>query len=153
MRNERQLLGFDDYNIPKYCRACGGVMIFKGVGEYRCEDCNDIDYDDYGKARLYIEQHKGATASEIEEGTGVKQKTIRHMLREGRLEITADSRAFLHCDVCGKAIRSGRLCKECEINYHRHIEDVYRKERNINLQGFGHERQEAVGEKRFKLDR
>ena len=44
--------------IP-HCKKCGGIMVFKGVGEYHCEDCNAVDYDDYGKVRLYIEEHDG----------------------------------------------------------------------------------------------
>ena len=55
----------DAYNIPRVCKECGGVMVFKGVGEYRCEDCGVVDYDDYGKVRCYIESNKGATAAQI----------------------------------------------------------------------------------------
>ena len=36
----------DMYNIPRVCKECGGVMVFKGVGEYHCEDCGAVDYDD-----------------------------------------------------------------------------------------------------------
>ena len=45
----------DMYHIPRVCTECGGVMIFKGVGEYHCEECGAVDYDDYGKVRGYIE--------------------------------------------------------------------------------------------------
>ncbi len=24
----------EKYNVPRVCKECGGVMIFKGVGEY-----------------------------------------------------------------------------------------------------------------------
>lgn len=128
-------------------------MIFKGVGEYQCEDCKSLDYDDYGKVRLYIEGHKGATAPEIEAAIGVKQRSIRNMLKEGRLEVAADSKAFLHCELCGKAIRSGRMCPECEINYHRRMEERQRQERNAAIQGFGLAKEESVGEKRFRRER
>ena len=35
--------GMDSYNIPRVCKNCGGVMVFKGVGEYRCEACGEVD--------------------------------------------------------------------------------------------------------------
>lgn len=152
MREEREIMGLDEYHRPKQCELCGGVMIFKGVGEYQCEDCKALAYDDYGKVRLYIEGHKGATASEIEAATGVKQRTIRTMLKEGRLEVTPDSRTFLHCELCGKAIRYGRLCQECEVNYHRRMEEIQRQERKAKIQGFGHSNKEASGEKRFRRE-
>lgn len=143
--------GFDPYHTPAYCSKCNGIMIFKGVGEYRCEDCKNIEYDDYGKVRLYIENHKGATATEVEEKTGVRQKTIRLMLKENRLEVSADSRAFLNCEMCGIKIRSGRLCPNCEKIYHEHMEAANRRQKN--LQGFGMAiKQETDGAKRFRRD-
>lgn len=30
---------FDMYHVPRVCKECGGVMVFKGVGEYHCERC------------------------------------------------------------------------------------------------------------------
>jgi predicted amidophosphoribosyltransferase len=40
---------------------------------------------------------------------------IKRFLREGRLEIVGDSgNMFLECEGCGKAIRSGRYCSDCE---------------------------------------
>jgi len=108
------LLEIDIYHRPKACIECGGKMIFKGVGEYQCEKCKAIAFDDYGKVRNYIEIHKGTTAAQISEETGVDQRSIRQMLRESRLEVTADSRAFLHCEVCGASIRFGNLCPKCE---------------------------------------
>ena len=77
----------DVYHRPTKCPECGGIMKFKGCGEYRCEDCRYVEYDDYGKVRNYVEKHAGATAAQVAEATGVKQKTIRTMLKESRLEI------------------------------------------------------------------
>ena len=139
----------DEYHIPRACAKCGGVMIFKGVGEYHCEDCGEVAYDDYGKVRLYIEEHRGATAAQIESAIGIPQRTIRRMLKEGKLEVTADSRAFLYCEVCGKAIRSGRYCPECEIKVHRKMESEQREKRKNDIQGFGFNRKGEEGHKRF----
>lgn len=143
------ILGLNYYHIPTACENCGGLMIFKGVGEYQCENCGHVAFDDYGKVRLYIEKHRGATAADIEQETGVPGRTIRRMLREDRIEVAKDSKIFLKCEFCGKDIRGGRFCKECEMNYHRAIEERERKARRIG-QGYGMEDQKREeGERRF----
>ena len=140
----------DIYHRPLTCEKCGGSMIFKGVGEYHCEDCRNVEYDDYGKVRLYVEKHRGATSSEVALQTGVSQKSIRQMLKENKLEITQDSAAFLRCEVCGASIRGGRLCSKCEMDYHRRMEDEQRRE--SKMQGFGKAMEKEEGAKRFKRD-
>lgn len=151
-RNPDVELEIYDYKIPRVCESCGGVMVYKGVGEYQCEDCKDIAYDDYGKTRLYIETHRDAMISEIEAATGVSQRTIRAMLKEGRFELRADSKTMMFCEICRRAIRSGKLCPECEISYHRKLEEKQRKERQAGMRGFGKTKGEAVGAKRFKRE-
>ncbi|MGN0402802.1 MAG: hypothetical protein ACI4HQ_11185 [Acetatifactor sp.] len=142
----------DRYHVPKECTKCGGVMIFKGVGEYHCEDCGEVAYDDYGKVRLYIEGHPGATAAEIEENIGVSQRTIRYMLKEGRLEVTADSVAFLRCEACGKNIRSGTYCTECEILMHRKFEEKQRERLHKSMHLIGTDKLNGEGQRRFRRD-
>ncbi len=157
--NRMPSLEEDYYHRPRLCENCGGVMIFQGVGEYKCEDCSDIAYDDYGKVRLYIEQHQGSTAAQIEEAIGVKQKTIRQMLRDAKIQVSADSRSFINCEMCRKPIRFGRFCTECEKKYHKEIENQIRIEnhekRMKKQHGFGvHSVNEDSGSKRFnKRDR
>jgi uncharacterized Zn finger protein (UPF0148 family) len=132
---DRDILDLDYYHRPKICSVCGGVMIFVGVGEYHCEDCKSVAFDDYGKVRNFIESHKGATASIIAAETGVSQRTIRQLLQESRIEVAADSRAFLHCELCGINIRYGRFCPKCESNYHANIEQKQRSQKL--MKGFG----------------
>lgn len=144
----KDLLDEDNYNRPTICPECGGIMIFKGVGEYKCEDCGCMGYDDYGKARGYIEQHPGATMAEVADATGVSQKAIRSMIKECRLEIAPTSNVFLRCEICGTTIRYGRFCAKCETAHHREIEERARKK--INMAGFGMEKPAAEeGAKRF----
>lgn len=150
----RELMDISQLNVPMVCEKCGGVMVFKGVGEYKCEECGYLDYDDYGKVRNYIEKNHGATSAQVAEATGVSQKSIRGMLKEGRLEITANSNVFLKCEICGEKIRYGRFCKKCETAYHREIEEQTRANRNSNLSGYSTERPKGEdGAKRFTRDR
>lgn len=125
-------------------------MIFKGVGEYRCEDCKAVEFDDYGKVRNFIEHNKGSNAAQIEAETGVSQRSIRQMLKEDRLEVSQDSKAFIKCEFCGAVLRSGRFCPKCEATYHKQIEEEKRKQKHLHsqLQGLG-KSQGETGAKRF----
>lgn len=145
-----RILMSDIYNMPRECEECGGVMVFKGLGEYQCERCGFLAYDDYGKVRNYIEGHRGANAAEIEAAIGVPQKTIRRLLKEGRLEVAEGSRTFLRCEICGKDIRSGRYCPECETKVHRNLEAKQREQNN--LQGFSLNQKSDEGHRRFMRD-
>ena len=141
------------YHVPQNSKKCSGTMIFKGVGEYQCENCGYVDYDDYGKVRLYIEEHKGATAVEIEAATGVTQRSIRRMLRESRLEIAEGSKIFMHCERCGKEIRSGRFCEECAVKVRKSQEELKREGLQKEKRGYGHSQNGEEGQRRFMRDR
>lgn len=151
---KREFSEVNTYNRPTYCSECGGVMVFKGVGEYQCEKCGYVDYDDYGKVRGYIEKHMGANAAEASKATGVSQKSIREMLKEARLEIAPNSTFFLRCEICGTAIRWGRFCQKCEMAHHRDIEEMARKSRHHDdMYGYSTEpRRGEEGSKRFKRE-
>ncbi len=100
------------YDVPTVCNSCGGVLVYKGLGEYHCEKCRTKEYDNYGKTRNYIEKNPGASAVDIEKNTGVSKAAIREMLKESRFEIVEGTKSFLRCEGCGKEVRSGRYCSE-----------------------------------------
>ena len=147
----KRLVGILELNRPTSCSLCGGVMIFKGLGQFKCEDCGHKEYDDYGKSRNYIEAHPGANVYQIAEATGVSRKSINNLVKEGRFEITKDSKTFLQCEVCGANIRSGRVCPNCEASYHKRYEDDVRKS-NISG-GYGKAEQGDDGSKRFTREK
>ena len=87
-------------------------MVYKGLGEYQCEECGQMDYDDYGKVRNYLEHHRGANVAEISDATGVTHKSIRDMIKENRFEVVENRGGYLRCEMCGANINSGRLCPD-----------------------------------------
>ncbi len=146
---------FDDsYHRPEACEKCGSKLEFIGVGGYRCTKCRHLMYDDYGKVRNYLEDHQGATAGEVSENTGVAEKTITHMLREERLQVSKDSKTFLKCQVCGKAIMSGKYCKTCgqlaQAADKKKRDEIERKKREMMIQGVGMVSHNDDGKKRFE---
>ena len=148
-------LDFEDYyHVPCVCKRCSGVMVYQGVGEYKCEDCGYLDYDDYGKVRSYIEKHRGATVIEIERAIGVSRRSIRRMLQDDKIEMAREFSFFLHCELCGKSLRSGKYCAECEKKMHQKLEERTRKERqnSKNMKGFDAHYDGGEGHMRYLRD-
>ena len=137
------------YDVPTVCKNCGSVLVYRGLGEYRCEKCKEQDFDNYGKTRNYIEKHPGASAVDIEKNTGVSKAAIREMLKESRFEIVEGAKSFLRCEGCGKEIRSGRYCQECEKDIHLRIEQQQREKLRENLHGYALNQGGQEGQGRF----
>ena len=101
-------------NEPERCEKCGSMHVkYDGVGEYKCEDCGFIMYDDYGRVRAFLEKYPGATVVETSLATGVSKKRIRYLLEEDKIQIAPGSAVYLHCSRCGADITSGRYCANC----------------------------------------
>lgn len=87
---------FEDYHAPRQCSKCGShVLKYKGLGEYCCEECENLEYDDYGKVRNYLEIHKGTPITIIARDTGVSKVIIRQMVEQERFDICQTSRRVL----------------------------------------------------------
>lgn len=137
------------YQKPTLCAVCGGVLVYKGLGEYRCEECEGLEYDDYGKVRNYLDTHRGANVAQISDDTGVTHKVIREMIKENRFEVIDNPGGYIRCEMCGADIKSGRLCPTCEVAYHRKMEDKVRNEKKKSLAGYGDTLQGEQGSIRF----
>ena len=136
--------------VPQRCSECGSNLRYIGLGEYECTECKNIEYDDYGKVRSYLEKHRGASQSDVSFATGVPANRIRQLLQEERIEVTADSAIYLHCEMCGERIRSGRRCAKCEAE-HNKVLDAEKKANRVsaNYSGHGKIQEKAPGEMRF----
>lgn len=136
-----------DINRPTACDKCGGSMKYRGIGEYSCEKCNNIMYDDYGKVRNYLESHPGATQVEVAQATGVGKTVIRRFLREDKIEIAPNSLVFMYCERCKSPIRSGRYCDRCAAAVSTN--DIADKRSNL-IKGFGKAPSGQSGARRFE---
>lgn len=153
VENRRKVLRLSDVNRPTLCQACGGVLVYHGVGEYICEECGGAEYDDYGKVRNYLEKHRGANVAEISDMTGVSHKAIRELIKEKRFDILDNRGGYLRCEECGENITTGRLCPKCEREYHQQVEHLARKERSRRLSGYGEGRSADKGHRRYTRER
>lgn len=98
----------------KNCKRCGRVFNYLG-GYQLCPMCKKQDEDDFKRVKDYLYENPGATISHIAGELSISVEKIKRFLREGRLEIAeGDANLFLECEMCGKAIKTGRFCVECE---------------------------------------
>lgn len=96
------------------CRRCGKVYTYLG-GPPLCQACKQLDEEDFKRVKDYLYKNPGASISHISNTLEISVEKIKRFLKEGRLEITDnEGNLFLECERCGKAIKSGRLCDDCE---------------------------------------
>ena len=132
------------------CNACGGKLNYRGLGEYVCEECGSLEYDDYGKVRAYLEKHPGALQGEVSRATGVPANRIRSLLQQERIEIASGSGMFLYCEVCGTKIRSGIRCPACEAKYNADAENRKKLQRvKPDISGHSIGKDTGPGQMRF----
>ena len=138
-------------HVPRVCEKCGAPSPeYKGVGEYKCSECGFVMYDDFGIVRNYLEEHRGATQSEVSRATGVPMETIRQFLREERLEVAAGSGVMLSCELCRAPIRSGRYCEACAKKVAMQEAAAKAAQKKNSVSGFGLGKAGESGAKRFR---
>jgi hypothetical protein len=85
-----------------------------------CPDCIKKEEDDYALIKSYLKQNPGADVLEVSEATGVSEKRVLQMIRNGRLILDAR----VSCERCGRPIDSGRFCHECLIDLGKSLESL-----------------------------
>ncbi len=148
---DENLLVIRNIHVPRTCTKCSGTDIeYKGVGEYVCRDCKNVMYDDFGLVRNYLEEHRGATQSQVAAETGVSMETIRQFLRDERIEIMSDSNVFMYCELCRTPIRSGRYCVACASKIAKKEAAEKAAAHKSTMQGSGKTLRGEDGARRFK---
>lgn len=103
------------YNkVPSACESCGFELKKIGEGQFKCKKCGAYSYDTFHKIKNYLEKNGARSMTQIANATGIPKSSVEHFLKEGRLEIAQTSFQFLKCMKCGRAIRTGSLCLECQ---------------------------------------
>ncbi len=96
------------------CRKCGKIFNYIG-GMPICPACKDKEEETFKKVKEYLWDNPGASMSEISDALDVSVEQIKAYLKEGRLEIIGDeANIVLECEMCGKSIKTGRFCNNCQ---------------------------------------
>jgi len=91
------------------CIVCGKLCLDNP--SRMCPDCVAKEHEAEDMVARYIRDKGKTTITEIHEATGVEEKVILRMIKQGR--VYADGIVEYPCETCGKGILEGRLCAEC----------------------------------------
>jgi len=96
------------------CRKCGKIFNYIG-GAPICPACREEEEKVFQKVKEYLYENPGASLTQVSIDLDVSVELIRRFLKDGRLEITNDDgNLILECENCGRSIKTGRYCFECE---------------------------------------
>jgi predicted amidophosphoribosyltransferase len=104
----------------KQCRFCRKP--FRGFSAL-CPVCAEQLDEKYVTVRNYLDKYPGGNISMVAEESGVDERSLLFLMREGRLSLKSDS-AFITCMKCGTAIQSGRYCEKCKGDLVRTLEST-----------------------------
>lgn len=102
----------------KNCRFC--KKSFRGFSAL-CPTCVEQLDQKYLIIRNYLDKNTGANITILAQDTGVDEKSILYLIREGRIALRGDS-GGIQCMKCGVPILSGRYCEKCKGNLTRDLE-------------------------------
>lgn len=100
------------------CKECGKLFQYDGISKL-CFQCRRADEEDFRKVKDYLYEFPKETVTTVAIETEVPEEKILRYLREGKLEISAESGILLECESCGEGIRSGRYCDKCAMELDR----------------------------------
>lgn len=106
------------------CKKCGKIFNYLG-GSPICPVCRQMDEDDFKRIKEYLYDNPKASLNQVSSELEISVEKIRRFLKDGRLEILSDEgNMILDCESCGKSIKSGRYCPECERNLSNNLRDT-----------------------------
>lgn len=98
------------------CRKCGKIFNYMG-GAPICPACREKEEEDFQRVKKYLYENPGASLTQVSTELEISVEMIKRFLREGRLEIANDEgNLVLECENCGRSIKTGRFCPDCERN-------------------------------------
>lgn len=99
--------------VLKNCVECG--RIFSPTrGEKICRDCRLKEEELERQVMSYVRDHPGISIQEAVRGTGVPEKIVKRMAREGMFVTQGFAANVTYpCTRCGKPISSGTYCTDC----------------------------------------
>lgn len=109
----------------KVCRSCKKMFQYI-VGAEICPKCREAEEEIFQKVKEYLREHPGANTYEVNQETGVSAKLLEKFLRQGRLEVSADSAITIACERCGRKITTGRFCHQCQNEVANQLNEVKR---------------------------
>ncbi len=106
------------------CRSCGKIFNYIG-GAPICQACREKDEEDFKRVKDYLYDNPKASVTQVSVDLDISVEKIRRYLKDGRLEIANDEgNLILECEKCGRSIKTGRFCQDCERTLTSGLRDV-----------------------------
>lgn len=99
-------------NTLKNCPGCGRLYIDSGSGI--CPDCYRKELEAEEAVAAYVREHQGANIAEVCEATGISERVVRRMIRQGRFANIPGANLQYPCVKCGAMIDHGDYCSTCQ---------------------------------------
>ena len=95
----------------KFCLWCHCPLPDDSENEY-CENCQESLQ--FREVRAYVREND-VNEFQLAEAFGIPLRKVKQWIRQGRLEYKEEIHSMqnLHCQKCGKQIRFGNFCPEC----------------------------------------
>lgn len=111
------------------CPECGKLYQKNATG--MCPNCYKKEEEYEQIVAEYVRDHQKCSVSEIHEATGVKEKTIIRMIKNGRF-FNENTMISYPCQQCGAPIYEGRICQKCNESFLKQVKDAEEKRKNLN---------------------
>lgn len=99
-------------NKLKNCPGCGRLYIDSGPGV--CPDCYQKELEAEETVAAYVREHRGAAVAEVCEATGISERVVCRMIRQGRFANIPGADFKYPCIKCGTPIEHGEYCVSCQ---------------------------------------
>lgn len=133
------------------CRKCGKVFNYLG-GPPLCVSCRQLDEEDFKRIKEYLYDNPRASLNQVSVELEISVEKIRRFLKDGRLEILSDDgNLILECESCGKSIKSGRYCTDCERDLANNFKNTASQMKGRNESSLDHNKK-AIGMRYLNKD-
>lgn len=95
------------------CKSCGRLFNYMG-GMPICDACKRKLEEKFQDVKRYLDEHPGASVSQVSEDMDVSAKQIKQWIKEERLYLSDATVDGITCEHCGQPIRTGRFCDKCK---------------------------------------
>lgn len=102
------------------CRFCRKT--FQGFSAL-CPTCIEQLDSKYIIVRNYLDKNKSANLRQVADDTGVDEKSLLYLIREGRLSLHGEDGKVI-CLKCGASIETGKYCEKCKGNLVHDLENT-----------------------------
>ncbi|MCL6584963.1 MAG: hypothetical protein K6T72_00335 [Anoxybacillus sp.] len=118
------------------CPKCGRLFV-KNQFRDICEVCYKEEEKLFEKVYNFLRkrENRTATLAQVVAATEVDETLIIKWIKKGRIQLLQFPNLGYPCDKCGKLIREGRLCVECNKGLQQQLQKLEEeKQRQIDNQ-------------------